>query len=365
VAPREELAPFADADEALAWFARERFTLTAALREAYDEGWDAQVRRLADPVAALLERAGNAVECRTVRQLAVDATRSAGEAAAEAAALRDLGAAHLLLGEQDAAQRCLAAAARMAPADDLRCGHVAVFDQLGQLAMLRDDRVEALTLFRRGLAVAERADDLAGLCWLHYRIAQVLRVANRVADALAHLRQAWAVSREAGERAAEAATLAELGATYRDIGDTSAALAYCEEALAIAETLPDLPAAALICVTLSTIGRESRWFDEAVAYSRRGVELLRGTQDLATHAQAVAAHGDALYRSGEPLEAVLMWQQAADLYEHAGLRVLAMRLRSRSESRQIGTSAPRARAESPAIDAVEPPAPARESDVRT
>lgn len=344
-----EVMPFEDAPQALSWFGRERRTLWAALRHAYDEGWHHQVCRLADPIAALLEEAGNAAEGRAVRQLALDATRAAGEA--EATALRHLGAAHMLLEEHDAARRCLAAAARMAPADDLRCGYV--FDQLGQLATLQGDRLEALTLFRRGLAVAERADDLAQLCWLHCRIGQVLRVAQRMDDALEHLRRARGVAQEAGERTAEATSLAEIGALYRSLGDCSAALAYCEEALAIAESVPDLPAAALICVTLSTIGWESRWFDKAVAYSRRGVELLRGSQDLATQARVISAHGDALYHSGEPHEAVVMWQQAAELYEHAGFGVLAMRLRSKTESRRIHSSAPQARAESPAVE-IEP-----------
>lgn len=376
---------FDDANEAMAWFGRERHTLSAALRHAHADGWHDHVRRLADPVATLLERAGNAAESSTIRQLALDSIRAgqprsgrrfvglgpalraeppgssvlvspdAGERAAEATALRDLGATHLLLEEPDAARRCLAAAARMAPADDLRCGHVALFDQLGQLAISRGERMEALTLYRRGLAVAERAEDLAGLCWLHLRIGQVLRLATQVDDALDHLRHAYTAARQAGERSAEAASLAEIGAIHRDLGDCSAALAYCEEALAIAESVPDLTASALICVTLSTIGWESRWFDKAVAYSRRGVELLRGTQDLATQAQVVAAHGDALHHSGEPHEAELMWQQAAELYEHAGFRVLATRLRSRIESHRMNGSAPSARTESPAVDAVRSP----------
>lgn len=340
---------FTDAAEAAAWFARERHTLAATLRLAFDSGWHDYVRRLADPVAALLEHAGNTVESRAVRQLAVDSARAVGERAAEATALCQLGATHLLLDEHEAARRCLAAAARMAPADDLRCGHVSLLDQLGQLAMLRGERAEALTWYHRAVAVAERAEDLAGLCWLYLRIGQVLRVAQQIDGALGELGTARTLARQAGDRSAEAAVLAELGAVHRDLGDCSAALAYCEEALAIAETIPDLTAAALVCVTLSTIGWESRRFDTAVAYSRRGVELLRGSQDLATQARVVAAHGDALYHSGEPHEAVLMWQQAADLYDHAGFQVLAMRLRSTMENRRIHGSAPRARAESPAV----------------
>ncbi|TDV55128.1 BTAD domain-containing putative transcriptional regulator [Actinophytocola oryzae] len=343
----EEFVPFGDADEALTWFGRERHTLSAILRQAYDAAWHDHVGRLADPVASLLERAGNTVESRAVRLLALDSARAAGEREVEVTALCRLGATHLLLDEHEAARRCLAAAARMAPADDLRCGHVSLFDQLGQLAMFRGERAEALSLYERALTVAEQADDLAGMCWLYCRIGQVLRVAQHLDDALGQLRQARAVARLADDRAAEALALAEIGAIHRDLGECSAALAYCEEALAIAESIPDLTSAALICATLSTIGSESRWFDKAVAYSRRGVELLRGSQDLSAQAQVVAAHGDALYHSGEPDEAVLMWQQAADLYDHAGFGVLAMRLRSKMESRRMHGSAPRARVESP------------------
>jgi DNA-binding SARP family transcriptional activator/predicted negative regulator of RcsB-dependent stress response len=348
-ATHDHAVSFSDADDATTWFARERHTLAAAVRSAFDAGWHDYVRRLADPVAALLEHAGNTVESRAIRQLAVDSARAAGEREAEATALCQLGATHLLLDEHEAARRCLAAAARMAPADDLRCGHVSLLDQLGQLAMLRGERAEALTLYQRAVAVAERADDLAGLCWLYLRIGQVLRVAQQIDGALGELGKARTFAQRAGERSAEAASLAEIGAVHRDLGDCSAALAYCEEALAIAETIPDLTAAALVCVTLSTIGSESRRFDAAVAYSRRGVELLRGSQDLATQARVVAAHGDALFHSGEPHEAVLMWQQAADLFEHAGFQVLAMRLRGKMESHRIHGSAPRARVESPVV----------------
>lgn len=357
-APHDQLMMFADADEALTWFGRERYTLVAALRAAHDDGWHEDVRRLADPLATLLDRISSTAASRKVRQLAVDSAHAPRD---RAAALHHLGTAHMLLEEHDAARKCLAAAARMAPADDLRSGHVSVFDQLGQLAMRSGDRTEALTLYRRGLKVAERAEDLAGLCWLHCRIGQALRLAEQVEDALAHLRQARTTARAVGERAAEATSLAEIGAIHRDLGDCSAALAYCEEALAIAETIPDLTAAALICVTLSTIGWEGRWFDKAVAYSKRGVDLLRGSQELTTQAGVVAAHGDALYHSGESHEAVLMWQQASDLYEHAGYRVLAVRLRGKIESHRIRGTAPPARAESLPIEPVAAGDPALES----
>jgi tetratricopeptide (TPR) repeat protein len=340
---------FVDVDEAKAWFGRERTTLTAAVRRAHDAGCHEQVWQLADPMASLLEWAGGAVESTAIRALAVDAARAVGDRDLEASALHRLGTAHLMVNDHEAAWRCLA------DADDLRGDQVAVLDGLGQLAALRGDTAEALALYHRGIAAASWVEDLAGSAWLHCHLGQSLRAAEQHDEALVHLRRGRALAREAEEPPAESACLAEIGALHRDRGDCLDAIAHCEEALAIAEAMPDLTAAALVCVTLAEISAECRLFDQAVTYGRRGVEILRGTQDLANQARVVEALGDALFQSGEPHEATVTWQQAAELYDHAGLPVLVVRLRGKIDNGRLRGSAPYARAGS---DAVLPSLPA-------
>ncbi len=343
---------FADEDEAADWFRRERATMTALVRLAHAEGCHDRVLRLAEPLANLLEWSGAALESATVRRRAVASARALGERVTEAAALHRLGTAYLMAENHDGARQCLEAAL------DLHGDDVVLLDELGQLAALRGDLGEAIALYRRGIAAAERVEDAGGLAWLHCHLGQALRAADQVDAALTQLRRARMAARQAGDPAAESAGLAELGAVRHDLGDCPGALADCADALALAEEVPDLTSAALICVLLAEITTGCRWFDKAVEHARHGVELLRGTQDLATQARVVEALGDALFHSGEPHEAVVTWQQAADLYDHAGLPGLVFRLRGKMDNGRIPGSAPLARAESAAPEVI-PPGPWR------
>ncbi|MGB3437789.1 MAG: BTAD domain-containing putative transcriptional regulator [Actinophytocola sp.] len=348
-------ARFADAEEAIAWFTRERLALPAVVRQAYDAGCHVQTWLLADPLARLVEWFGGGADSTEIRAFALEAVRAVG--ADEAPALHHLGVAHLMAGHQDAARRCLEAALRM-PLDDHL--HVSVADRLGRLAASRGDTAEAYTLCHRAAVIAERLGAVGDLAWLHCRMGQALHAGERLEDALVHLRRARTLARQDGARAAEVASLVELAAVHRELGDHRAALTHCEDALAVAEEIPDLQAAARICVAMAELGRECRLFDDAVSYARRGVATLQGTQDLAAQAGVVEALGDALHHSGEPHEAVVTWREAADLYGFAGLSAMTARLRGKMDLGRVGGTVPPARAGSLAPGGIErslPPVP--------
>ena len=140
--PVHDDAPrFADADEAVAWFTRERSVLSAMVRQAFDAECHVQTWLLADSLARLLEWSGHAAESTEIRTFAFEAVRAVG--ADEAPALHNLGVAHMTAGNHDAARRCLESAFDM-PLDDHL--HVSVVDRLGRLAALRGDTAEALAL---------------------------------------------------------------------------------------------------------------------------------------------------------------------------------------------------------------------------
>ena len=345
VASASQAARAPDASAAVAWFRRERTNLAAMIGRAHAEGCHDQVWRLAEPVAALMDELGLHVESGTVRELAVDSARATGERVVEATALVALGRTRLALGDHDAATRHLESALRVADGDIVA---VPVLRLLGQSAMLRGDTAEALALYGRSVTAAERVDDRDNLCWAHYRVGQALRATEQLDQALVHLGKAQELAQQLGNGATHAASLAEIGAIHRDRGDHSTAFAYCEQALAIAEASPDLLAAAQVCVTLSQISAERRQFAAAVAYGRRGVLILRGTQNLAARAGALSACADALHGSGEPDEAALTWRRAADLYDYAGAVGRAALLRRRAARVQIPGSVPPARMGSPA-----------------
>lgn len=343
-APRDQAvddARFVDADEAVAWFTRERSILSSLVRQAHAAERHVQTWLLADPLARLLEWSGHAAESTEIRALALQAVGAVG--ADKAPALHHLGRAHAMAGNRYAARRCLEAALAMPLDDHLR---VSVVDQLGRLAALRGDTAEAVTLFHRAVAIAEPLGAVDELAWLHYRMGQALHAGERLEEAQVHLRRARTLARQTGMCAAEIASLVESAAIHRESGDRDAAVAHCEDALAIAEAVQDLAAAARICVTMAEISRGNRRFDEAVAYARRGVATLQGTQDLAVQAVVVEALGDALHHSGEPHEAVVTWREAAELYDFAGLSASTLRLRAKMDHGRAGDTVPPARAES-------------------
>ncbi len=323
---QDTVARAQDVDEAAAWFARERNTLAALVRQAHAAGCHVQTWLLAEPLALLLEWTGDAVESIEIRTFALDAARAAG--AQEARALLHLGTAHMAAGHQDVARRCLERAFDSSIDDRLR---VSVLDRLGRLAAQRGDTADAVALFHRCAEVAGRIGAVDDLAWSHCRMGQALRDGERLDEALVHLRRARTLAHQAGERAAEIDSLVGLAAVHRELGDHDAAFTCCADALAIAEAIPDLAAAARAYVTLGAISRERRRFDDAVTYARRAVATLQGTQDLTAQATVLEALGDALHHSGEPHEAIVTWREAAELYDHAGLSAFAARLRSRSD----------------------------------
>ena len=336
-------AGFVDTDEAVAWFLRERPTLCALVRQAYVAELHVQTWLLADPLARLLEWSGHAAESTEIRGFALEAVGAVG--ADKAPALHHLGVAHAMAGNHDAAMRCLEAAIAM-PLDDRL--HLSVVDRLGRLAAVRGDTAKAVSLFHRGVALAERIGGIGELAWLHCRLGEALHAGERLEEALVHLRRARTLAHQVGGRATEIASLVESAAIHRETGDRDAAFTHCENALVIAETAQDLASVARICVTMAGISRENRRFDEAVAYARRGVATLQGTQDLAVQATVVEALGDALHHSGEPHEAFVTWREAAELYDFAGLSVSTVRLRAKMDHGRAGDTVPPARAGSPA-----------------
>ncbi|MFI7675753.1 AfsR/SARP family transcriptional regulator [Actinophytocola sp. NPDC049390] len=329
--PTRPARGYPDAAEALAWFHRERGVLTVAVRRAHETACHDKVWRLADPLATYFDRTGCHIESRAVRELAAWSAKAIGEREGEASALVGLGIAQMALEDHASARRCLETALRMVEDLGNTRGLESALHQLGRLAMLRGDMVDALDWLNQGLAIAEKADDGPAVSWFNITIGRVLRLLDRHADSMMRLQQARWHAIRAAERSAESHSLQELGLTFQAMGDLSAAAAHSEQALEISEAIPDLAASARICMTLCRINTERRHFAKAVAFGRRGVAILRGSQDFSSQAGAIDALGDALYAAGEPDEAMAAWHRGADLYEYVGASDRSSRTRTKIE----------------------------------
>ncbi|HEX6360492.1 AfsR/SARP family transcriptional regulator [Actinophytocola sp.] len=330
--PADQSPRFAGAAEALSWLHRERTNLTAAVRAAHEASCHDQVWRLTDPVAFFLDRSGCTAEGRDLRELAVQAARAVGHRAGETTALIGLGLAHLTLDDQESARQALVTALRIADEIGLASGLTSALHALGRLAAREDDPIEALEFFHRGLVAAEKVDDRHSLSRFHHDIGSLLRTIDRRQEAITHLWQARWEAQRAGDKLAESISLTELGRTFRELGDCDRAEHHYLEALAISETVPDLALSARICVRLCGIDTRRRRFEQAVDHGRRAVELLRGSQDMVSQAQAAEILGDALYAAGEPAEAAQVWRRAADRFDHIGTHGAAIRVHAKIDN---------------------------------
>lgn len=324
----EVAVEFADPARARTWFDRERATLVAAVRQAFDHGHHHHCWRLADPLVTFFDRLGRNADARAVRELALRSARAAQDKGGEVSNLIGLGMGCTTLGDLHRAEEYFESALRLIEDGGFERAQASILHHLGRLAMLRGEPTEALTRYERGLDIAERIQDQEALCWLHCRIGHALRTLDRHEQALVHLHDARWLARQIGERSAEATSLADLGAVHRDMGELATAAGHCEQALTIAEETPDLAAAARICVVLCEINSARKQSRIAIRYGLRAVEVCRETQNLADQAHALEVLGGVQHSCGDLVDAELSWRQAADLYEHTGNAAKATSLRA-------------------------------------
>jgi tetratricopeptide (TPR) repeat protein/DNA-binding SARP family transcriptional activator len=330
--PADQSPRFAGAAEALGWLHREHTNLTAAIRAAHETTCHDHVWRLADPITFFLNRSGSTAESRDLHELAAQSARAVGHPAGETTALIGLGLADLALDDQESARQALTTALPIADEIGLANLQTSALHALGRLAVREDDPIEALEFFHRGLAVAENVDDRHSLSRFHLDIGSLLRTIDRRQEAITHLWQARWEAQRAGDKAAESVCLTELGRTFRELGDCDRATHHYLDALAISEAIPDLALAARIRVRLCEIDARRRHFEQAVDHGRRAVELLRGSQDLVSQAQAAEILGDALYAAGELAEAAQVWRRAADRFDHIGIHGAAIRVHAKIDN---------------------------------
>lgn len=327
--PTVPVPTFATSEDAVAWFAGERANLISALTYAGEHDHHEHAWRLADPVAAFLDRAGANLECRDVRMIGARAAHAMGNVDGESSLLNGLGMVHMRLGDHQEAHRCLTEAHRLAVEDKQPRGQAVSLHLLGCVALRRGNPAEALDLFHRGMAIDHRSGNQEGLCWAHARIGQALHVADQHSQAVPHLHEAVRIAHEIGETSAESMSLRELGAIHHELGDLASATTYCQQALAIAQSVPDLPAIAETCTVLCEINTVLHRTLAAIGFGRRAVEVCERTRDLAQHARALEVLGAAQHACGDLVDAVVAWQQAAELYEHTGNAANAGRLRAK------------------------------------
>ncbi|MEV4019643.1 tetratricopeptide repeat protein [Nonomuraea angiospora] len=281
--------------QALAWFQAEHAVLTAVLRQAMADGLYAQVVQLVSAFQFWLLRRGHRQEHLDCLHVALEAAVRTGDRRAQAAAYRWL----------------------VPPAAE------------------RGDLEQAYALFRRGVALAREAGDLAEEGFSLFDIALACVHGGRMEEALRHAQAALDPLRGARLTATEAYVLNLIGWCRCALGDYRRALEAGEKALAIATELGDKSNQGHILDTLGKIHHHRGDLQDAIAHYRRALTSCRDLGHRYDEAEILLHLGDSLHAAGRPTQAVDSWRLSLAILDELGHRTadeLRARLRDHDPS---------------------------------
>lgn len=225
--------------EPLRWFSRERSSLLACVRRAAMMGLTEHCWGLAVTAVTFMETQVCLDDWRDTHEVALAASRRAGDRVGEAATLHSLGS--LAVTKQDfasAEDHFLRSAAIFGEIGD-ELGRALAVRGLGYLARIHGRHDEATAHYEAALKVFREGGGLVAVAYVLHNLAQLRLDSGDDAAAGPLLSEALRLSREGNGRRVEAQVLHRLGQTHLDRGDCEAALHAFEQVLDIVLLIGD------------------------------------------------------------------------------------------------------------------------------
>jgi DNA-binding SARP family transcriptional activator/tetratricopeptide (TPR) repeat protein len=275
VLPNCEPLAFETYHQALAWLEQERCNLVAACQAAGRLGDHETAWKLPTALVYFLELRSYWEDWIATQQVAVAAARALGVPEIEALALRSLGNAYWRRSRYD----------------------------------------DALNCYQQGLGITQRLGDQQGTATLLYDIGAASRLGD---ESLGHLREAFRIFSELGDRRYEGLTLCTLARTHRSRGEVDEALKHLRQSLEIVHELGDRRCEAFGRLELARIHMDLGDFDDTLDNAQWAREVFRELGDR--HGEACALHvcGTAYEALGDQAQSRETLQAAAARYAEIG-----------------------------------------------
>jgi len=356
--PDTPVPPLADSAAAREWLDGERPALVAAARHTAACGWPGHTTRLAPTLSSYLRNGGYISEARTIFSHALGAARRAGDRAAmatvlneigqvdchqsrirqaadhyrqalalfreagdqagEAFALGNIGLSETGLGRYRQAARHQQEAVVICRDIGDRSGEARALGNLG-LAWQRQGRYqEAVGYQQQSLELCREIGDRGGEAWALARLGVVDLRLGRCQHAAGYLRQALDLFHDMGNRVDEAQTLAKLGGVYLRLGRYEQATKNFEQALAVFREIGDLDMEADALIGLGDVLLHTGEADRARAHHTTALRLASKADTLLQQARAHSGLACAYQADGDPVQARHHWQQALTRYTAIG-----------------------------------------------
>lgn len=241
------------------------------------------------------------------------------------------------MGVLDEGERHLQTALRLfEAAGDIR-GVASTIDDLGKIAWLKGEYVQALTMFRDGLARRRKIGDRRSIALSLNNLGLALQDSGQFRDALDAFEQSLQLRRDVGDLVGVVTTLNNLGTIAEERRNYQRALTLFEEALDVAQQIGDRNKIALVLTNIGTTYYRSGEPEKAIGVLMRAEGLCDELGDRLKLAETLRALGKAYLMQSDLDKARECIGRAVDLFASVRSKVhLAAALRTLGEITAAG-----------------------------
>jgi tetratricopeptide (TPR) repeat protein len=304
----------------LAWLSFERAGLVAAVRHAYEAELWPLVWRLADSLANFFDIRSHWEDWQHTLDLALDASRQAGNRRAEAAVHRCLGDLYLDQGRFSEALNSFQRSLTMFHALGDARGEATGARGLGATYWYLGRFDDALTCFQRCLPIFHELNDQRLEASALRGLGIVYRDQGQLDDALTCFRRCLPIFRELDDQRLEAGALVSMGLAYRDQGQFHAALDCFEQCLTIFRELGDRLGEAYTVQSLGLVYLDQGRLDAALDCFEQSLLAFRQVGDRLGEAKTLNSIGKASTGKGDLEAAKNAFAQSSAIFAALGTR---------------------------------------------
>ncbi|MGX7827906.1 BTAD domain-containing putative transcriptional regulator [Actinokineospora sp. 24-640] len=305
--------------EPMDWLDGEQANLCAAVAHAARAGLDEQAWELAVTLATLFESRGYLDDWKTTHDVALAATRAAGNTRGTAALLGSLGTLHINRGRPVESRRALEAALALFGELDDPLGLALCRRDLGLLTRQGGDDDGAMALYALSIADFDRAGDVVGRAIVLTQSAHILMRRDRTEAAHAQLEEAIEIYRAVGYSGGIAHSLRRVGQVQSLWGDHEQALGTMLEVLDMVRRSRDVIGEGYLLRNLGEVSAAAGRDEQARRHFVDAIEVRERIMDLAGAAEIRLDLASVLIRLGEAGSARAMVERAAAVFRERGM----------------------------------------------
>jgi tetratricopeptide (TPR) repeat protein len=289
--PPSAIPALDDQLKGLAWARAERANLLACLDHASRTGDQARIVAFTAGLSALFRIDGPWADAITRHTAAVKAARKLGNKAAQANALKDLGAIQQFACDYRGATQALQEALDIYQALGDQIGQADALHNLGVVRWLACDYAGAARALEQAFSTCRDLGNLPGQASALLDLGATRIVTGDTVGAVEAIEQALNLYRDLGDRESEAQALVDLGNARLETGDYPAATQLVEEALGISRDLSDRRGEAWALIYLARLRRLTGNYAEGTQALDEALSIFQDLGDLRGLANVLASLG--------------------------------------------------------------------------